>query len=439
MILTPSVIESQNNFFFNSDVSEKIDFELINNLIILPLEINGAPLSFVLDTGVSRPILFNLSERDSIDLKNTESFFLHGLGANGKIEALKSKQNTFKIGNIVGRNQDLYVVFDKSINFTPRLGILVHGIIGYDLFKDFIVEINYNSKFIRLHKPSSFKVKMSKKWKRIPITINRKKPYLDAVVTIDTIEAPVQLLIDTGSSDALWLFKDDSLGIKPKKGLAFRDYLGQGLSGSVYGNRSRVDDFKLGDFSLKGSNVAFPDSASINMARIYKERNGSLGGNILKRFNLFFNYSKSELYLKKNSNFKDVFTYNNSGIILEQNGFAFVKNRIKVPATDPFGDKNNSNAVQIQSMVDYLVTLKPAYQIVEVRQTSNAYKAGIRPGDILISINGKPAYSYKLTEINNILHGETGKTIRIKIERRGLARSFKFKLDDAFNVEEPSN
>ena len=45
--------------------------------------------------------------------------------------------------------QDIYVVLDSKINFTSRLGVLVHCIIGYNIFKDFVVEINYRSKYIR--------------------------------------------------------------------------------------------------------------------------------------------------------------------------------------------------------------------------------------------------------------------------------------------------
>jgi hypothetical protein len=47
---------AQGKFFFSDDVSEKIHFEFISNLIIIPLEINNVTLSFILDTGVSRPI-----------------------------------------------------------------------------------------------------------------------------------------------------------------------------------------------------------------------------------------------------------------------------------------------------------------------------------------------------------------------------------------------
>lgn len=431
--------KAQGKFYFSNDVSEKIHFEFINNLIIIPLEINNVTLSFLLDTGVSRPILFNLTERDSLDLKDTKSFYLRGLGADGKLKALKSRYNRFKIGNAVSTNQDLYVVYDQTINFTSRLGVLVHGIIGYDVFKDFVVEINYVSKYIRLHKPNSFRPKSSKKWKTLPIIIHRRKPYLDAEVTIDAIEKPVKLLIDTGSSDALWLFENKEYDLMPKKNLVFADYLGKGLSGSVYGKRSKVNLFVLNDFSLKDVNVAFPDSLSINLATVYKGRNGSLGSGVLKRFNLFFDYTNKKLYLKKNSFFKEPFTYNNSGIVLEHNGSMFVKEEIEVPGLGANINKESRDAVQINLSINYIMSLKPTYKIVEVRPSSNAYSIGLRVDDILIDIQGKSAYNFKLAEINEILHGKIGKSIRLKIERQGEIMVFKFKLDDIFQKNKPSN
>lgn len=425
--------------FFSDDVSEKIHFEFISNLIIIPLEINNVTLSFLLDTGVSRPILFNLSERDSLDLKDTKAFYLHGLGGDGKIKALKSRYNRIKIGNAVSTNQDLYVVYDKAINFTSRLGVWVHGIIGYDVFKDFVVEINYNSKYIRLHKPNSFRPKSSKKWKILPINIHKRKPYLDAEVTIDTIEKPVKLLIDTGNSDALWLFEDKKQGLRPIKDLVFMDYLGKGLSGSVYGKRSKVNLFALSDFSLQDVNVAFPDSLSIDVAKFYKGRNGSIGSEVLKRFNLFFDYTNKKLYLKKNGHFRKPFTYNNSGVVLEHNGSVFVKERIELPVSGAFSSNSSRDAVRINFSLNYNISLKPAYKIVEVRPASNAYAAGLRVGDILVDINGKLAFNLKLAEINKILHGKTGSTVRLKIERYGITRIFRFKLDHVFKKNEPSN
>ena len=49
---------SQNKFRLETKKGkDKIRFQLINNLIIIPVEVNGVILSFILDTGVSRPII----------------------------------------------------------------------------------------------------------------------------------------------------------------------------------------------------------------------------------------------------------------------------------------------------------------------------------------------------------------------------------------------
>ena len=75
ILTSSSFASSQEHFFLNKEVSEKIKFELIGNLIVIPIEINGFNLSFILDSGVSVPILFNVSDSDSLDLKNIEKFF----------------------------------------------------------------------------------------------------------------------------------------------------------------------------------------------------------------------------------------------------------------------------------------------------------------------------------------------------------------------------
>ena len=439
MFLNSWLIIGQGQFFLKDKVSQKINFEFAANLIIIPIEINGVELSFVLDTGVSKPILFNLTANDSLDLKNTKTFYLHGLGAEGKIEAIKSSYNRFKIGDAVGSNQDLYVVFDADINFTPRLGIVVHGIIGYDIFKDFVVEINYSSKYIRLHKPESFRPKTSKQWQSIPMEIHKNKPYLDAEIILGTDSKEVKLLIDTGSSDALWLFEDRIKGIMPNDSLFFRDYLGKGLSGSVYGKRSKLKNFHLNDFSLENVNVAYPDSVSVDTNKIYEQRNGSVGGDILKRFNFYVDYTNKMLYLKKNSYYKEPFTYNNSGIVLEHNGTMFVKEKIKIPNSDGYRNSNTINSVKIDLSINHKLSIRPIYKIVEIRNSSNAYACGVRVGDILLEINGKEVYELKLNQISEILHGKTGRPIRLKIERNGEVKIFKFKLDNVLKRNEPSN
>ncbi|WP_299113211.1 aspartyl protease family protein [uncultured Winogradskyella sp.] len=431
------LLQGQNSFNLPVAKSSKIRFQLINNIIVMPVELNGVKLSFVLDTGVSRPILFNLVNMDSLQIKNTERAYLRGLGSNGTIQAVRSKGNIIKIGEAIAVNRDVSMVFDPSINFTPRLGVPVHGIIGYDVFKDFIVEVNYSSKYIRLYKSRFFKMKKSSKWKNLPIEVIDKKPYINGSVSLNSNEIPVKLLMDTGSSDALWLFEKSHEHIKVPKERYFEDFLGKGLSGPVYGMRSKVESFNLASFSLERVNVAFPDSIYLSIARNFKARNGSVSGNILKRFNMFFDYKGGNLWIKKNSKFKSNFYYNNSGITLEQSGFRVVKEKFRKNNFDAYGSQGLDGTQGVDLIDTYRYALKPSFRIVELRESSNAKAAGVEIGDIVLSVNNKETSSLSLQEVNKFFYNKKGTVLRIRVERNGKILSFRFRLDDVFKKKSP--
>src|SRR6056300_1001513 len=115
---------SQSKFVIeNKKGKDKIRFKLINNLIIIPVEINGVELSFLLDTGVSKPIIFNfLNITEELQINQAEKIYLRGLGEGESVEALRSRNNIFKIGKALSISQSLYAVFDPELNFAPRLG-----------------------------------------------------------------------------------------------------------------------------------------------------------------------------------------------------------------------------------------------------------------------------------------------------------------------------
>ncbi|GGG41673.1 hypothetical protein GCM10010976_11600 [Bizionia arctica] len=426
---------SQSKFVIqNKKETVKIPFKLINNIIIIPVEINGIELSFLVDTGVNKSIIFNfLNISDSLQIKNTETFFLRGLGEGEAIKALKSKGNILKIGDAINVDQELFAVYNPNLNFAPRLGIPLNGIIGYDLFKDFVVEINYTSKYIRLTNPSSYTYKNCNSCETLEMEFYKNKPYIYSNIVIKEKQIPVKLLIDSGGSDSLWLFEEDSLGIHPGN-LYFEDFLGHGLTGSVYGKRSKIKGFSINHFNFNMVNVSFPHPESLIYVRQHKERNGSIAGNILKRFNLIINYPDGTITFKKNRHFYDPFSYNKSGIELEQDGLRLVKQKdYDYKNTDDFlGEYHQGSKTTVVLGTKYKMELKPVYSIVELRKDSPADNVGLMVGDVILTINGKSTDKYDLQEISHMFYEKQGERIKLEVERNGVELTFVFYLEDVF-------
>ncbi|MEX0363176.1 MAG: aspartyl protease family protein, partial [Allomuricauda sp.] len=412
---------------------QRVGFEMVNNLIIIPVEINGAKLTFVLDSGVSKPILFNLSDQDSIQINNVSEVTIRGLGDGEPMKALSSMGNTFKLGNAKNYNQDLYVVLDKGINFSTSLGIPVHGILGFDLFRDFVVEVNYGTGNLKLHNPLHYKPpKNSKKSQTIPISIERKKAYVEGTVLMkDEDNVPVKLLVDTGSSDALWLFHQPEKGLEiPEKN--YEDYLGRGLSGDIFGKRTKIRGVKIGDFELKDAKAAFPYRESFGYIKNLGDRNGSVGGEILKRFNIIFNYRGGTVTLKKNANFRTPFQYNLAGVALQHNGLRYIAESIADFNGVVRNDDDTFGNVQILLENKTRLSLVPEIIVSGIRAGSPAAEAGLQEGDVILAINGKRIHRYKLQEVLKMLNEREGKRVRVLIERYNRDLLFSFVLKNVF-------
>jgi C-terminal processing protease CtpA/Prc len=78
----------------------------------------------------------------------------------------------------------------------------------------------------------------------------------------------------------------------------------------------------------------------------------------------------------------------------------------------------------------YKFSLKPVYEIVNIRKHSAAEKCGLQKGDIIISINNNLPYKYSLQQINALLKSEEDIWINLEIERNSLILKFRFKLED---------
>lgn len=157
------------------------------------------------------------------------------------------------------------------------------------------------------------------------------------------------------------------------------------------------------------------------------DRVGSIGGEILKRFTLIFDYPNNSMFLKTGRDFKTPFNYNMSGVEFQNEGLQWVQETVPLQTIllentyDATGEKQQNN-------FKYKFSLKPVYTIANVRKNSPAAESGLQKGDVLISINGTIGYKYQLQEINALLKSEEGKWITMEVERNGKKLKFHFQL-----------
>lgn len=422
-------LSAQEGFVFEPGKCKTvIPFQLINNLMFIEVEVNGVKLNFLLDSGVEETILLSLEDKSEVRFNQVEKIKLRGLGSAEAIEGLKSSHNILSFDGFSDVNHDLYIVLDQDFNFSSHIGIPVNGIIGYHFFKDHLVQINYGKRKITVYDDAEkAHQKLDKKFALNPISIERSKPYLTLEVTIDAKSESSKMLIDTGNSDALWVFQNAQPKVQvPEPN--FEEYLGRGFSGDITGKRAKVKDIQIGAFKFERPIVSFPDSISVKSVNRVPGRRGSIGGELLKRFDILIDYPNQTIGLKKNRFFSEPFNYNMSGIELQNEGTQWVQETVSL-ATVKSEATVNSTGEKVEPF-KYKFSLKPVYSIAGIRKNSPAEKCGLQKGDIIISINGIQAYKYTLQQINDILKTQEGKNMYFTIERAGKNLEFQFELQN---------
>ncbi len=370
-----------------------VPFELKNNLVVIKVLLNNAiPLKFILDTGVRTTVLTEKAFTDLLNLSYSRKITIPGIGGEKLVDAYVTNNVTLEISGMVGRGHALIVLEEDLLQLKNYLGTSVHGILGYELFSRFIVEINYNLKTVTFYDVSSYKKK--RRFSTYDLAIVDTKPYLQVDFSLkDSITHNGWFMVDTGASHSFLLDKTaDSSYYIPKPSIY--SHLGRGLGGEMFGYISRVNRVSLPPYSFKEVIATFPDSANYMFANDKINRNGTIGGGLLSRFVVVFDYVNEKLYLRKGRSYKKPFEYNLSGLIVRATGLRL-----------------------------------DTYEIVEVREGCSAQLAGVLPGDEIILINGQETQNIKLDEVLGLINLRANKSIRLVVMRNGVKTKIYFKLE----------
>lgn len=370
-----------------------IPFEIYNNLIVIDVLLNRSlPLKFILDTGVRTTVLTEKTLSDLLNLEYARKITIPGVGGEKIVDAFVVNDVSLNIGEIQGEGHALLVLEEDLLQLKNYLGVNVHGILGYELFSRFIVDINYAKKVINFYRPKDFHRK--KKFTELDISIEDTKPYLIANLGIrfDDGLHKAKFLIDTGSSHTLLLDAHTHDHIYcPEPNLETN--LGRGLGGTIHGYVARVDLLSFSNFVFSEVIATFPDKESYDVDYASNGRNGTVGGGLMSRFHTIFDYANGKLYLKKGRGFKKPFEFNLSGLVVRATG----------------------------------VYLRE-YEIDNVRENSSADLAGLKTGDKILNINGTKTSELTLDEVIGKLNARENSRIRVEIRRKGEFMVIHFKL-----------
>ncbi|RZK81723.1 MAG: peptide-binding protein [Pedobacter sp.] len=361
---------------------DKLGFEMIKNLVIIPLYINNTgPYNFILDTGVSPMIITDPTIISGLEIKSLRPTKISGLGKGPDIDALLTNEIKASIGKSSISNLPAAILKEDILGLSNYVGIKIHGLIGFYFFNSFVVHINYSSKNIRFHLHSN---KSKIKGEKVPFQMIQNKPYINVSTYLSEKDAVVaKVLVDNGAGHAISLetYHDKPFPLPEKTAEA---NLGNGLSGPISGKIGRIYSLQIGSFKLKNVISSFPVYDDAGAKAILLNRNGNLGAELLSKFNVVFDYKNQEMYIRKNTSFNVPFEHDMSGMEI-------------------YTDDAN----------------KRRYFVLRIEPGSPAEESEMKLNDEILALNFSTTQQMNLNEITKILKSGDGRTLFLTINRGG--------------------
>lgn len=272
-------------FFLPDSVSEvTLHYKRTNNLVLLPVIINDSiHVNLILDTGCRNVVLFGRRFMKEFQIHPDKRVEFSGLGSGGSVAGRISLGNKVSIDAVVGERIPVVVVPNPNL-FGAYLG--VDGIIGYDIFIKFEIELHARQQLITFRPAQT--ATLSEEYNLIPIRVEDSRPIIKSTISLLGREESLDVMIDTGSS----------LGLLLKNNSGYRQFtngktiiLGRGLNGPIEGINVRADGVTLHEFLLTRVPVGVVHSAWSGTS--------SIGMDVLGDYSLVLNYCKGYAGLKR--------------------------------------------------------------------------------------------------------------------------------------------
>ncbi len=375
-----------------------IPFTYVNRFIVIDVLFNGSlPLKFILDTGAENTILTQKEIAQALNLRFQREISVYGADMSQELTAYLISGIRMDLGaQLVLPNRSMLVLEEDYFRFAEIAGISIHGIIGADILRRFVMQVNYQRQIVTFYDPNYFQPPREHRATSLPVSFHRHKPYLQLDTRISRADSTrsFRFLIDTGASLSLLLHtRADSSLTLPASVLPAN--IGIGLGGYLQGAVGRISGLQIAGYSLTQVIAYFQERSDSLDTDITFNRDGLLGNQMLERFILTIDYPRERLYMSAGRRINQRFRFDRSGMSLLATGR------------------------DLRTFV-----------VMNVIPGSPADLAGLKSGDIIQSFNGWGSNWLELGSIVSKLMGQPGKRIHMKVRRDGQLLSFSFRLQE---------
>ena len=278
-----------------------IPFQLAEGLIYIQASLNGsAPLWVMLDTGSSVTV-FDESVSRVLGIRFVGEGKAYGPGQGSSQKLPYARHTTLSFAGVELGDQ---TVGSLPLEwFSCEIGRSTDGFLGSDVFRNYVVEIDYSNQVLRLYDPSDYsysgpgqRLPLQFVWNGIP-TVHAE------VVGSDGTVADGTFLVDSGATTAVWLTK--SFNDAHPELFSTQETVPApsvvAVGGAVNARFGHVFAIRLGGLVVSMPMTQFLENTSGTFAA--PGLAGTIGAQMLSRFKVIFDYKHGEMILESHDRF----------------------------------------------------------------------------------------------------------------------------------------
>ena len=261
-------------------------------LVLIRGTVNGrAELDFILDTGAPVSVLLNGPPAKALALDTRNARKLGDADNPATPVGVITSGFNFDFSSVQLSELTAVVIEADTLPCPERYAAIgFNGVVGADLFKHFVVQVDHHSQTLRLYRPGT--MPSSPNANVLPLVFDDGHAYIDAATSIAGAKVPLHLHVDTGKNIALTLIAGTRPElVMPAAGATRVQCLVQGRVEARSGPPIQLQ--------LASMNVAVPtpyyQSSSRTMSRFH---HGAIGVDLLREFVFAVDYPAARLVLQ---------------------------------------------------------------------------------------------------------------------------------------------